>query len=889
MNSISKTYNPSKIETGWYETWYERNYFHAEPDSRRKQFSIMMPPPNVTGILHMGHALQSAIQDTLTRYYRMKGFSALWMPGTDHAGIATQNVVEKKLLEEGKSREQIGRDAFIEEVWKWKERHGGIIKEQQMKLGSSCDWERERFTMDEGLSHAVRTVFVRLFEEGLIYQGKYIVNWCPFHQTALSDEEVKHVDQTGSLWYIQYPLADGDGALTVATTRPETMLGDTAVAVNPDDDRYKNFIGRMVILPVQNRAIPVIADEFVDMKFGTGAVKVTPAHDPNDFTIGNRHNLPRAVVIDESGKMTAEAGSQFAGLDRFECRKKLVAELENEGYLVKIEDHQHSVGQCYRCSTIIEPLISEQWFLKMTPLAEKAMQSVRSGEVTFFPKKWEKDFFYWMENIRDWCISRQLWWGHRIPVWYCQECGEINVSVETPEGCKKCGSEKLQQEEDVLDTWFSSWLWPFSTLNWPEDTPEFRYFYPTTVLVSGYDILFFWIARMIMAGVWFTGKRPFNHVYITGIIKDERGRIMSKSLGNGIDPIDMVEKYGADAVRYSLVVLNTDGQDIKLSPQKFEMGRNFANKIWNAFRFLKLKEQEISDAHTDPAVVKPEDDLSDRWIISRLHSTWRDYSESFTSYKLNEAANALYAFLWHYFCDWYVELIKIRLNSRISVAPYALKNIALPVFKKTMELLHPIMPFITEEIWQSLGPNDTESISITDMGDYDEALINKQDESEMNLIQQVVYSIRNIRGEMNVPPAKKAPLYLKCSHKEDRDTIRKHLEYIYTLAKVEHAEIGSAIAKPAQSAVAVLSGMEIYIPLKGLIDVENEKKRLQKEITRLQIQLQAQKKKLSNKDFLKKAPPEIIQREREKSEIYAGNYAKLIQNLTALEDNNHEE
>ncbi|MFC1557088.1 valine--tRNA ligase [candidate division KSB1 bacterium] len=882
MDAIAKVYNPTEIEARWYNFWIEHRFFHAEADPDKKPYCIMMPPPNVTGILHMGHALQSTIQDMLIRYYGMRGYSALWMPGTDHAGIATQNVVEKKLQEEGSSREELGREAFIEEVWKWKEKHGNLITEQQKTLGSSCDWERERFTMDSGLSHAVRTVFVKLYEQGLIYKGKYIVNWCPFHRTALSDEEVKHKEHNGSLWYVRYPFAEGEGAITVATTRPETILGDTAVAVNSKDTRYKEYIGRYVTLPILNRKIPVIADDFVDISFGTGAVKVTPAHDQNDFLIGERHGLPQVVVIDESGRMTEEAGILFQGLDRFECRKKLLDELEKQGYLEKTENHTHSIGHCYRCSQVIEPLISDQWFLKMKPLAEKAIKAVRDGEIGFYPVKWEKDYFYWMENIRDWCISRQLWWGHRIPVWYCQECNTTIVAESNPEKCTSCQSDRLTQDEDVLDTWFSSWLWPFSTLNWPADDPDFRYFYPTSVLVSGYEILFFWIARMIMAGLWFTGEKPFKDVYLTGMVKDDLGRIMSKSLGNGIDPLEMINIYGADAVRYSLVALNTEGQDIKLAPSKFEMGRNFANKIWNAYRFLLMKQQEIS---SDGAVVDENDagyDLSDRWIISRLHASWKKFEESVSVYRLSDASNTLYAFLWHDFCDWYLEIIKYRLNSGIPGAVSAFRNIALPVFKKTMELLHPIMPFITEEIRQNMGSDDSKTIMRAHPEEYDESLIDPECDRRMGLIQKVVYAIRNIRGEMNVPPGRKADLYIKCPHKNKRTIIMENLGYIQNLARIENTVIETDVEKPEKSATAVLTGLEIFIPLAGLIDIEQERKRLDKEITQLEKLIRSSNKKLANKEFIKKAPPEIVEQERKKIEVYTSNHERLKSNYAAL-------
>ena len=882
--TIAKHYDPKDIETKWYDFWLTQNYFHAEVDSNKKPFTIVLPPPNVTGVLHMGHALQNTIQDTLIRYYRLKKRSALWMPGTDHAGIGTENVVGKKLREEGVNLEQLGRDAFIDEVLKWKEKHGNIIQKQQEKLGSSLDWERERFTMDEGTSLAVRTVFVLLYEQGLIYRGNYIVNWCPFHKTALSDEEVKHEEVEGNLWYINYPFTDKSGHISIATTRPETMLGDTAVAVHPEDERYKDIVGKTITLPFVNRAIPIITDEFVDSEFGSGAVKVTPAHDPNDFGIGQRHNLPKVVVIDEAGNMTADAGKEFEGMSRYDCRNKLTNDLENIGLLIKTETHKHSVGQCYRCLTTIEPLLSEQWFLKMKPLAEKAIDSVKKGDISFYPPKWEKDFFYWMDNIRDWCISRQLWWGHRIPVWYCDSCSKITVSKDDTDTCEHCGSLSIHQDEDVLDTWFSSWLWPFSTLNWPDESNDMKYFYPTSVLVSGYDILFFWIARMIMAGLWFMGKEPFRKVYITGMIKDEIGRIMSKSLGNGIDPIEMIDQYGADAVRYSLVALSTEGQDIKLSTQKFEMGRNFANKIWNAFRFLKLKESELNDSALPENGKGPPNNLADSWIISRLHTVWKDVDEKFAHYKLNEALNVIYSFLWHEFCDWYIEFLKDRLISQSPGSEYSLKHVALPTLRKTMELLHPFMPFITEEIWNNMtNSENSSSIMVTDVGSYDKAKIDPKSEAEVKSIQGILYAVRNIRGEMRIPPTKKAELLIRCSDNNLLKTIQNNSEYLYRLGSISDISMGTDTSKPPKSATAVLPELEIYIPLENLIDIESEHNRLHKEVERLDNQINSLSRKLSDKNFLERAPENIIERERIKLDTFSTNKEKLQDNLNALE------
>jgi valyl-tRNA synthetase len=853
---LPKVYDPKSIEPKWYRIWEQSNYFRTEVRPGKKRFVIMMPPPNITGILHMGHGLQDTIQDTLIRYYRMLGYEALWMPGTDHAGIATQNVVEKKLLEKGIRKEDLGRERFLDEVWKHKEEQGNVISQQKRLLGDSADWSRERFTMDEQLSKAVRAAFVHLYKKGLIYRGDYIVNWCPHCRSAISDDEVDHEEHSGNLWWINYPLKDIPGKyIQVATTRPETMLGDTAVAVNPQDKRYKDLIGKIVVLPLVNREIPVIADTIVDKEFGTGAVKVTPAHDPNDFALAQRHHLPSIKALDEQGKMTLETGKEFVGMDRFECRKAVIQKLTERGLLVKITEHLHSVGHCYRCHTVIEPFLSRQWFVKMRPLAEPALQAVKDERIKFIPERWAKVYFAWLENVRDWCISRQLWWGHRIPVWYCQKCSEIVVEMEDPIECPKCGGN-LQQDEDVSDTWFSSWLWPFSTLGWPEATPEMSYFYPTDVLVSGYDIIFFWIARMIMAGLEFTGDIPYHTVYITGMVKDELGRWMSKSLGNGIDPIDMIDQYGADAVRYSLTILNTEGQDIKLAPSRFEMGRNFANKLWNAGRFLHLQGGL-------KGIKEGEMELVDRWILSQFQRTVAQVHQSFARYRPNEALSVIYDFTWHSYCDWYLELIKPRLYGKNESARERALSIALELFHDILKLIHTFMPFITEELNYTLF-NESKDGEFLITSNYPQAkpdLLDEPAEKEISFIQQVIYQIRNMRSEMNIPPMKMAEVVL-IGDDDKINLLEKYIGYFTTLARVDR--IVRLKEKPRPAVSTVIEGLEIFLPLGDLIDVAAERIRLIKEHERLETNLLGIKKKLQNPNFLQKAAAEVVEKERAK-------------------------
>lgn len=869
-SELPKIYDPKSVESKWYKTWEEGNFFRTEVSLGKPRFVIMMPPPNVTGVLHMGHGLQDTVQDALIRYHRMLGEEALWLPGTDHAGIATQNVVEKKLLKDGIRKEELGREKFIEKVWEHKRLHGDVISQQKRLLGDSADWSRERFTMDEQLSKAVRAAFVKLYRKGLIYQGDYIVNWCPRCKSAIADDEVNHEELQGNLWYVNYPIKGEPGKfIQVATTRPETMLGDTAVAVNPEDERYRGYIGKTAVLPILNREIPIVADSSVDKEFGTGAVKITPAHDPNDFETAKRHNLPFIKVLNEEGKMTAAAGEQFRDKDRYACRKAVVERLQELNLLVKIEGHTHSVGHCYRCKTVIEPFLSRQWFVKMKPLAEPALDVVRKGELKFVPERWTATYFQWLENVRDWCISRQLWWGHRIPVWYCKTCGEMVVELEDPVKCPACGSP-LEQDPDVLDTWFSSWLWPFSTLGWPEETPEIKYFYPTDVLVSAYDIIFFWISRMIMAGLEFTGKIPYHTVYITGMIKDESGRKMSKSLGNGIDPMDMVNQYGADAVRYSLIALNTEGQDIKLAPTRFEMGRNFANKLWNAGRFLQMQ-GGMKGVETAPS------DLSDMWISSRFQKTAGQVNDLMNRYKINEALSVIYDFTWHEYCDWYLELIKPRLYGKDESARETALTLALDVFRGILELLHPIMPFITEELNNAVC-KDKILIAST-FPQYDAKWVNEEAETQMTFLQTVISAIRNLRAEMNVPPMKMAEIVL-FGDESKITLVENNIGYFTTLAKIDRFMRGKEKPKPAAS--AVVQDIEIFLPLGDLIDLGAETARLTAEIKRVEDRIEGFRKKLSNKEFLAKANPQVVESERTKLASNEETLSKLKSNRAFL-------
>jgi len=885
--NIPTVYDPQAVEAKWYKYWEEQGLFHDEVDKGKKPFSIVIPPPNVTGQLHMGHALDNALQDILIRFRRMQGYNTLWMPGTDHAGIATQIKVEEMLASEGLTRHEVGREKFIEKVWEWKEQYGDRIIKQLKSLGASCDWQRERFTMDEGCSKAVREVFVSLYEKGLIYQGHRITNWCPRCNTALSDIEVEHEDASGHLYHVRYPV-EGDAGeyLSVATTRPETILGDTAVAVHPEDARYSHLIGKNLILPLVGRCIPVIADEYVDKDFGTGAVKITPAHDPNDFEMGLRHKLPQIVVIANDGTMSADTG-KYAGMDRYACRKVVVADLQEQGYLVKIDDHQHAVGHCQRCRTVVEPLVSKQWFVNMQSLAKPAIEAVTTGEIQFVPERFTKTYINWMDNIRDWCISRQIWWGHRIPAWYC-ECGATIVAREDVTTCPTCGGHNTQQDPDVLDTWFSSGLWPFSTMGWPEETDELQQFYPTSVLVTGYDIIFFWVARMIMMGLEFKKEIPFKHVFIHGLVRDPQGRKMSKSLGNGIDPLEIIEKNGADTLRFTLVTGNTPGNDMRFYPERVESSRNFANKLWNASRFVLMNLEDVDNIEqlNKFGITAKENDsftLADKWILSRFAKTVNEVTRNLERFELGEAARLLYEFIWNEYCDWYIEMAKARLYNKEDVlARTTAQYVLWYVLEKTLKLLHPFMPFITETIWQHL-PHDGHSIMVAEWPAEDSVLLNEQVEQQMNTIMDAIKAIRNMRAEVNVPPGKKSEVILQVVASEMQAVFAKNLQYLKTMAAAEPIRLlGSDAPKPENAMTAVVSGVEIYMPLKGMIDVEKETVRLNKELAGLDKELARIAGKLSNEGFVAKAPPEVISKEKAKAGEYQEKQAAIQERLIYL-------
>lgn len=879
MTDFPKEYNPCDIEEKWYNFWLKRGYFKSSINKNKRPFTIVIPPPNVTGVLHMGHGLNNTIQDILIRWKRMQGYEACWIPGTDHAGIATQNVVEKELLKTtGKTREEIGREEFLKKVWEWKEKNGDIIIQQLKKIGSSCDWDRERFTMDEGLSNAVKEVFIRLYEKGLIYRGEYIINWCPRCTTALADDEVEHKEHRGKLYYIKYPLKDSDEFIVVATTRPETMLGDTAVAVNPEDKRYQHFIGRTAVLPLVGREIPIIADKIVDMEFGTGAVKVTPSHDPTDFEMGKKHNLLFINIMTEKARMNENVPKEYKGLDRYECRKAVIEDLEKQGLIEKVEDYKHSVGHCYRCDTVIEPYQSIQWFVRMKPLAEPAIKVVEEGRIKFYPERWKKVYLNWMYNIRDWCISRQIWWGHRIPVWYCNDCDEIIVTREKPNECTKCKSKNLRQDNDVLDTWFSSWLWPFSTMGWPENTEELHYFYPTDVLVTDPGIIFFWVARMIMAGLEFMRDIPFKDVHIHGVILDAQGRKMSKSLGNGIDPLEVVEKFGADALRYTIVSITPSGQNLLLSMDKFTAGRYFANKIFNAAKyvFMNYKNEEIID------IKNLELTLADKWIISRLQKLIDTVTTSFGKYRFQEASLALNNFIWHQFCDWYLEISKIGIYKSDEKTKIKTFSILFYILENALKLLHPIMPFITEEIYQRIPNKKDESIMISQWPEKDTELVDEQSEQDMEIVQRIVSSIRNLRALMRIKPEQEINVIITGKEEAKIEVIEKAEKYIRFLAKVSKIEYGVEIKKPKHSAINVTDNLEIFIPLEGLIDFEAEAKRLQKEVNEIKSDIEKLRKKLANKNFIEKAPQEVVEKVKEKEKLYTQNLELYEKNLKAL-------
>ena len=863
-NNIPKVYDPKTFEKKWYAYWEKNRLFHAEVEPQKTPYSIVIPPPNVTGQLHMGHAMDNTLQDILIRWRRMQGYNALWMPGCDHAGIATQAKVEEALREEGLTRYDLGREKFLERVWVWKEKFGNRIMSQLRSLGSSCDWERERFTMDEGCSRAVREVFVSLYEEGLIYQGTRITNWCPRCHTALSDIEVEHETEAGHLWHLRYRFADSDDYVEIATTRPETMFGDTGVAVHPEDVRYREMVGRTLILPIANRQIPLFADEYVDPTFGTGAVKVTPAHDPNDFDMGKRHGLEQIKVIENDGTMGEGAG-RYAGMDRYACRKALVKELAALGVLVETEEHEHAVGHCSRCHTTVEPLVSKQWFVKMASLAKPAIEVVREGRIHFVPERFTKIYENWLENIRDWCISRQLWWGHRIPAWYCDDCGKVSVSRTDLTACPACGSSHLHQDEDVLDTWFSSALWPFETMGWPEKTPELQQFYPTRTLVTGYDIIFFWVARMVMMGLKFGGDIPFHHVFIHGLVRDSQGRKMSKSLGNGIDPVEVIDKYGADTLRFMLVTGNTPGNDMRFYWARVEAARNFANKLWNASRFMLMNLQGFDRSF----VPKAEDyTLADRWILSRYARTSAVVTENLEKFELGEAARAIYEFIWGEFCDWYIELVKPRLYAEEGDSRRTAQYVLGYVLERTLRLLHPFMPFITEEIWQHI-PHEGKSIMTAPWPTGEETWLDKENEASMAAIMEVIKAIRNMRAEVNAAPGKKSEAILHFSDAAQQAVFTANDGYLHALAEADPVTILSLTAeRPENAMTAAAGGVEIYLPLKGLIDMEKETARLSKELDGLTKEIARTEGKLANEKFVTKAPVAVVAKEREKLQDY---------------------
>jgi len=868
--NLSTVFDPKEVEDKWYRFWMDNQYFRAEVDSSRPPFCIVMPPPNVTGSLHLGHALDNTLQDILTRWRRMQGYNALWLPGTDHAGIATQARVEEQLATEGLSKHDLGREKFLERVWEWKHQYGSKITNQLRLLGSSCDWSRERFTMDEGCSDAVQEVFVELYQRGLIYQGDYIINWCPKCQTTISDIEVEHNERDGNLWYLRYPIKDSREQIVVATTRPETMLGDTAVAVNPEDVRYQHLIGKTVILPLMWREIPIIADEYVDPKFGTGAVKITPAHDPNDFEMGMRHNLPQVVVIGKDARMTDKAG-RYAELDRYVCREQVVQDLDKLELLLKKEDHHHAVGQCYRCDSVVEPLVSKQWFVKMKPLAEPAMAAITEGHTRFVPERFAKTYLNWLENIRDWCISRQLWWGHRIPVWYCQDCGEIICQRQAPAGCGQCGGENLKQDPDVLDTWFSSGLWPFSTLGWPKETPELEYFYPTTVLVTGRDIIFFWVARMIFSGIAFRKEVPFKDVLIHGLIMDAQGRKMSKSLGNGVDPIEVIEKYGADTLRFMLVTGTTPGNDVRFHLDKLDQTRNFANKVWNASRFVMLNLSDFIPDASEEAGPEVQENLAlaDQWILSRYNRTVAEVTRLLDNYDIGEAAREVYEFIWNEYCDWYIELVKPRLYGReTELSRKQAQKVLYHVLVNTLKLLHPFMPFITEEIYQHL-PHQDKSIMISSWPLSKESQISESAEQEMTLLMDIIRAVRNLRAELKLPPGSQAELVLVSDDQEALKVVKQGEGYIRNLAAISKVGYFSAReGRPKQALTAMVGSLEVYLPLSGLVDLNKEVARLEKEVAGLEQEIKRLEGKLSNQGFLDKAPVMVVDKEKEKLAEY---------------------
>ena len=874
---MNKTYNPSEIEDRLYKKWLDKKYFHAEVDRSKKPFTIVMPPPNITGQLHMGHALDNTLQDILIRFKRMQGYNALWQPGTDHASIATEVKVTNKLREEGIDKEELGREGFLKRTWEWREEYGGRIVSQLKKLGSSADWDRERFTMDEGCSKAVQEVFIRLYEKGYIYQGSRIINWCPVCQTSISDAEVEYEDQAGHFWHINYPIVGTDKCIEIATTRPETMLGDTAIAVHPDDERYKDLVGKMVLLPIVNKEIPIVADSYVDKEFGTGAVKITPAHDPNDFEVGKRHNLEEINILNDDGTIN-ENGGKFEGMDRYEARKAIVKELEEGGYLVRIENHEHNVGTHDRCHTTVEPMVKKQWFVKMNEMAKPAIEAVKNGDLRFVPGHFDRTYLHWLENIRDWCISRQLWWGHRIPAYYCDDCGEIVVAKETPSVCPKCGCTHFTQDEDTLDTWFSSALWPFSTLGWPDKTEDLDYFYPTNVLVTGYDIIFFWVIRMVFSGYEQTGKCPFSDVLIHGLVRDEQGRKMSKSLGNGIDPLEIIDQYGADALRLTLVTGNAPGNDMRYSEKKIIASRNFANKVWNASRFMlmNIEKADLSNVSLDDLTP------ADKWILSKANSLVKEVTDNMENYDFGVAVSKLNDFIWEEFCDWYIEMVKPRLYNEEDTTKAAALFTLKKVLTISLKLLHPYMPFITEEIFCSLQ-DEEESIMVSDWPVFEEAFDFKAEENEVEIIKNAVRNIRNLRADMNVPPSKKASVYVVSEKEEVRKVFEDSRVFFATLGYASEVHVQADKAGIADDAVStVIPDAVIYMQFAELVYVEKEIARLEKEAKRLEGEIKRAKGMLSNEKFISKAPAAKVEAEKEKLEKYTSMAAQVAERLSQL-------
>ncbi len=870
--NLDKSYQPSEIEGRLYKKWEDNGYFKADANSKKEPYTIVIPPPNVTGQLHMGHALDETLQDILIRYKRLSGYEALWVPGTDHAGIATQIKVEEVLRKEKNlTRHDLGREEFLKLVWEWKEKYGGTIIKQLKKLGTSCDWSRERFTMDEGCSKAVKEVFVNLYDKGLIYRGDRIINWCPHCITALSDAEVEYEEQEGNFWHIRYPVVDSDEYVIIATTRPETLLGDTAVAAHPDDERYTHLVGKMLKLPLTDREIPLIADEYVEKEFGTGAVKITPAHDPNDFEVGQRHNLPIIKILDDEAKVNAYGG-KYEGMDRYEAREQMVKDLEEQGYLIKIEKHAHNVGTCYRCGTTVEPITSLQWFVKMKPLAEPAVEVVKDGTIKFVPDRFSKTYLGWMENVRDWCISRQLWWGHRIPAFYCDHCGKMVVSKEDVKICPDCGKE-MWQDNDVLDTWFSSALWPFSTLGWPEKTADFEKFYPTSTLVTGYDIIFFWVARMVFSGLEHTGKAPFEHVFIHGIVRDSQGRKMSKSLGNGVDPLVVIEQFGADALRFMLATGNSPGNDMRYYEERVQASANFANKIWNASRFV-LMNLDIDDVTLPDA---SELCLEDKWILNKFNRLAKEVTENLDKFELGVAVAKLYDFIWDEFCDWYIELVKPRLYEETDPTNKTAQKVLVHVLSNTLVLLHPFMPFITEEIWLHL-PHEGETIMRTTWPEFDENLVFETEDKQMSMIMDAIKAVRNTRAGMNVPPSRKAKLYIKT---EDKDVFANGQNYFKKLASASEVEFVDADVEENTVSV-VSSGAVIYLPVGDLVDIEKERERLNKEKETLEAEVKRVQGKLNNPGFTAKAPAHLVEEERQKGIKYQEMLDKVLESLAKL-------